>query len=311
MVQLFLSKITLSIVIVSYNTQKYTLDCLSSVFISMHFGMLDKSTEVIVIDNASNDQTVTSIRRKYPTVTIIRNTTNKGFAAANNQGIRKAKGEFILLLNSDTKLREDTLTGTLERIKKDSKIGVLGCKIINPNGSLQPSFGYLPRLSRIAMWMFLLDDVPLFSSIIRPYHANDSRLFADERQVGWVTGAFFLLRRSVLKEVGYLDENIFMYGEEVDLCYRIVKSGYIVLYTPVATIIHHKGASSLKSEAGIVEEFKTMIYLFSKHKPSWELPLLRIVLSCGALLRIILFGIIGRYEKRIPYYKKALRVVWR
>ena len=187
---------------------------------------------------------------------------------------------------------------------------MLGCKLINPNGSLQPSFGYLPRLSRIAMWMFFLDDIPLLSSIIRPYHATDSSLYANERHVGWVTGAFFLFRTNVLKVAGYLDENIFMYGEEVDLCYRIVKSGFNVLYTPITTVIHQKGASSLRSEAGIVGEFKTMVYLFSKHKPSWELPLLRTLLSCGALLRIILFGIIRRYEKRIPYYKKALSVVW-
>ena len=101
MAQQNLSKITLSIVIVSYNTQKYSLDCLYSVFKSIHFGMLDKSTEVVVVDNASKDGTVKSIRKKYPTVTVIHNDMNKGFAAANNQGIKKAKGEFILLLNSE------------------------------------------------------------------------------------------------------------------------------------------------------------------------------------------------------------------
>jgi hypothetical protein len=300
----------LSIIIVSYNTQKYTLDCLTSVYKAIQFGKFGKITEVIVVDNGSNDQTVPEIRRRFPKVILFANRKNKGFAAANNQGMKCCHGEYILLLNSDTTFTPDTLSTALMRIKSNPKVGVLGCKLLWANGSLQPSFGYLPRLSRVAAWMLFIDDLPIIRSVLKPYHAVHPGFYTRERDVGWVTGAFFLLRSFVLSKVGFLDEKVFMYGEEVEWCYRIDKAGLKVYFTPHITVIHHKGASSIGSDAGIVEEYKALLYLFEKHKPSWELTILRVLLGCGALLRIVLFGIIGRYEKRIPYYKKALLVAW-
>lgn len=302
--------IQLSIIIVSFNTSKYTLECLTSVHKSIRAGSLEQKTEVILVDNASKDQTINLTLKKFPNVTIIRNRKNEGYARANNQGMKRAKGEFILLLNSDTVVSQNTLSIVLSQMREDSAIGVLGCRIHNNDGSLQPSFGYLPQLPNIAAWMIFLDDIPLMRRIIKPYHANHPVFYKIESNVGWVTGAFFLVRHSVVNLTGDLDEKVFMYGEEVEWCYRIHKAGFRIFYTPHTVIKHYKGGSSIGSDAGIVEEYKAIIYLFTTYKPKWETFVLRMLLTIGALLRIVLFGIIGRYEKRISFYKKALLVAW-
>lgn len=298
----------LSIIIVSFNTSDLTRKCLNRVYKSLSFGKIEKESEVIVVDNASNDGSVQMLEKNFPKVIIINNSNNIGFAKANNQGIKKASGKYILLLNSDTEVEEDALIKLLEVIRRDKYIGVVGGRLLNQDETCQPSAGYFPNLSKVFLWMFFIDDIPFVKKLIKPYHVEDKSFYLYEQSIDWVTGACFLFKRGIIEKAGLLDENLFMYGEELEWCYRIKKAGYNIVFTSRASILHHKGASSA-GVGGIVEEFKAILYFYKKHKPFWELPLVRLLLKLGVLLRIVIFGIIGKYKSRLPSYAKAFKLV--
>lgn len=297
----------LSIIIVNFNTSNLLRKCLNKVYKSLSFGKIEKESEVIIIDNASSDDSISMVQNNFPKVAIISNEKNLGFSVANNQGIRKSSGKYILLLNSDTEVEKDTLVNLLHKIKSEESIGVVGGKLLNPDGSIQPSAGFFPNLSKVFFWMFFIDDVPYLNKLLRPYHMENKSFYAKEHSVDWVTGACFIFSREIIEKAGLLDENIFMYGEELEWCFRIKKSGLNIVYTPAANILHHKGASSAGAE-GIIEEFKAILYLYTKHQSAWELPLVRLLLKLGALLRIVIFGIIGRHRNRVSLYAKAFKL---
>jgi len=299
----------LSIIIVSFNTSDLLRKCLNKVYKSLSFGKIEKMSEVIVVDNGSTDDSVSMIQKNFPKVEVIKNDKNLGFSKANNLGMKKASGKYILLLNSDTEIKNDALDKLLETIKNDDKIGVVGGKLLNNDGSLQPSTGFFPNIDKVFFWMFFIDDIPLLNKILKPYHAEDKSFYEKTQQVDWVSGACFMLRREVIENVGFLDENIFMYGEELEWCYRIKSSGFKVIFAPEVHILHLKGASGGLSTAGILEEYKALLYFYKKHKPTWQFPVLRLILMSGALLRILIFGIIGSYKARLPLYAKAIQLV--
>lgn len=297
----------LSIIIISYNTSDLLSSCLRSVYKALLTSKLDNKSEVIVVDNASSDNSVAMVRKNFPKVKLICNKKNLGFATANNQGVRKAYGEYILLLNSDTKAASDALPKLLE-IGKKMHIGVVGGKLLNADGTFQPSVGFFPTLTRIFFWMTFLDDIPLFSSMLKPYHIENRDYYNRFQEVDWVSGACMLIKRSIINASGLLDKEIFMYGEDVEWCYRIRNSGNKVCFQPTARIYHYKGASGGGEESGIIEEYSFLKYFYRKHKPYWQYPILLVLLIFGALLRLIIFGIMGKYPKRIALYAKLIKM---
>ena len=160
--------------------------------------------------------------------------------------------------------------------------------------------------------MSFLDDIPLIAKAVKPYHMENKNFYKMDQEVDWVSGACFMVRRKAIERAGLLDEKIFMYGEEMEWCYRIKKSGYEVFYTSTAEIFHYKGGSSDNPEtSGIDQEFSSLIYFYREHKPFWQMPILKGLLMFGALLRIGLFGIIRKYPTRIAIYAKAFKMVGR
>lgn len=273
----------LSVIIVSYNTKSLLEKCLESIRAST----LDKKAyEVIVIDNGSTDGSAK--------LAMIKNKQNLGYAVANNQGIKIARGEYILLLNSDTEVKPTALEALVNFMDFHSQAGIASAQLLNPDGSIQPSGGYLPRLSNITLWMFFIDG----------YHIQNPAYYQKTRQVGWVQGAALIMRKSV----GLLDENIFMYGEDVELCLRAKKAGWQVWTVATAQVIHHAFQSSggVSSNA-LLGEYQGLLYLFKKHKPFWEIPLLKLLLKTGALLRMLLFGTILRDREKYAVYQKAFK----
>jgi GT2 family glycosyltransferase len=283
----------LSIIVVSFNTKQITLDCLKSIYATAD----DLKLEVIVVDNASTDGSAE--------LATIKNPDNKGFAAANNQGIRIAKGEYILLLNSDTIVKPHAFKRLINFMDSHPQVGIAAPQLLNPDGSIQPNGGFLPRLSNIIAWMLFVDDLPFVSPWFWSYQLRYLPAFRRTRAMGWLQGAALVLRRYTIEEVGPLDENIFMYAEDVDICYRARKSGWQVMLLPQAQIIH-KGFQSGSSEKSILGEYQGLKYIFQKHKPAWEMPLLRCFLKLGALLRLIIFGTILRDKHKYAIYKTAL-----
>ena len=269
--------------------------------------------EVIVVDNASTDQSSEMVQKEFPKVVLIKNKKNLGFAAGNNVGIKKAKGEYILLLNSDTKLVEDSLTKMVSFMGKNPKIGISSCQLKGEDGEIQPSGGFFPSIFRVFALMFFLDDIPFLGSLIKSFHPHPPEFctrdpwYKSAHFQDWVTGAFFLVRRKVIDETGLLDENFFMYVEEMDYCFRAKKKGWQVFYTPASKIIHLGGQSGT-SKMAILSEYRGLEYFYKKHKPAWQTPFLRGFLKIGALLRIFLFGIIKGSPEARRIYAEALRI---
>jgi GT2 family glycosyltransferase len=296
---------------VNYNTKDLLLGCLESV----KRNTKGIEYEIIVVDNASTDGSAEILKRlKGQSFKAILNSTNLGFARANNQGIKIADGRYVLLLNSDTEIKDNVLGEMLAYMDKNTKAGIVSCALRDKDGKLQATGGYFPTLLRVASWMFFLDDIPLLDKLIKPFHPMHEKsffyrgegFFKRESPRDWVTGAFFLIRRVVLDEVGVLDEDYFMYTEEVDLCFRAKKKGWEVWYLPKWAIVHYGGASSA-SEFPIISEYKGVKTFYKKHMPSWQSPILRLLLKKGAVLRMILFGIL-KGGSWVKVYAKAFQI---
>lgn len=300
----------ISVIIVSYNTEKLLEDCLSSLF--KHTQNVE--TEVVVVDNASSDGSVKMIKKKFPKVKLIESQENNGFAAGNNLGLKVANGDYLLLLNSDTRFVEDSLFKMVEYMDQNPKVGISSCQLIYEDNDIQPSGGFFPNLWRVFVWMFFLDDLPIISQFVRSFHPHSPKFYTNDNWYkfphlqDWVTGAFFLMRKEVAKELGPLDENFFMYVEEMEYCYRARKLGWQVSYTPVTKIIHLGGRSSTQKKA-LVGEYKGLKYFYTKHKSPVDLFFFRIFLKAGAILRILLFGIMKGSKEARETYVEAFRII--
>lgn len=271
-----------SVIIVSYNTAKLTLKCLEAVFKSKGVEL-----EVIVVDNNSTDGTVEQINKIFrdKVIKIIRNKKNLGFGTANNQGMKIARGEYILLLNSDCFIEEATLQQAQDNLVNAD---VLGCKLLNQDGSIQQSWGYFPTLRRIMQMMLFIDNLPFIRNFADSIHVRAMNRYNSSHEVDWVTGAFIFMKREVYEQSGGFDENFFMYGEEIEWQYRIKKQGFVIRFDPTLSAIHLVGASSPTRAPAVVGEIEGWKYWFAKYYPGWQEFGLRLIVLVGCGLRIIL-----------------------
>ena len=296
------NKIDLSVIIVNYNTKDITRQCLDSLY-QFTSGI---DYEVIVVDNASSDSSAEMLSKFEPehkNFKLIRSSANIGFGPANNLGAKAAQGEYLLFLNSDTLLIKNNLPHCLAEIKKDKNIGVYSCNLTNKDGSHQPSGGYFPNLFRLFAWQFFIDDVPPFSHLLDSIHPHASRKKPD-----WITGAFMLIPTRIFWQAAGFDDRIFMYTEELELCYRIKKLDRKVVYDSQTSIIHLGGASG-GSYLALTKEVEGMLYFFRKHKPIWQLPLVKLIFFAGSLLRYVIFGIIKANATARQAYGQILRLL--
>ncbi len=256
------SEIRLSVIVVNYNVAFFLEQCLHSLFKALK-GI---DSEVIVVDNNSVDRSVSLVEEKFPQVLLIKNKKNTGFSVANNQGISVARGEYILLLNPDTVVEEDCVKKILPFMDVHPDAGGLGVKMLDGKGNFLPeSKRGLPTPLVAFFKVFGLSGLFPRSRLFGRYHLG----FLDKDKISPVavlSGAFMLLRRSVLEITGLLDEQFFMYGEDIDLSYRITKAGYKNYYYPETRIIHYKGESTKKSSVNYVFIFyKAMVIFAKKH----------------------------------------------
>ena len=279
----------LSVVIVNYNTPDLTLDCVKSI---------EKNTknlkyELILVDNALNAKD--SIALQNNKTTIIHNKKNLGFTGGNNVGMKKAKGRYLLLLNSDTLIHDNVLAEMVGWLDNNPKIGLATCSLKNKDGSIQATGGFFPTLLRVFSWM-TIQDLPFVDRFIKPFHPKSSfyrevtsSAYPQGRELDWVTGAFLLVRREVINQIGYLDEEYFMYTEDTDYCYKAKEKKWKIVYSPVWSITHLGGASSTK-EFPILSEYKNVKLFYKKHYPSWQYGILRTLLKLGSLWRMVLIS---------------------
>ena len=250
----------LSVVIVNYNVKYFLEQCLHSVRKATE----QVPTEVWVVDNNSVDHSVEMVTQRFPEIKIIANKENLGFSKANNQAIRLSTGEYVLLLNPDTVVEEDTFLKIVRFMDENPDAGGLGVRMIDGSGKFLPeSKRGLPTYDVAFYKIFGLSSLFPKSKIFGRYHLG----FLDEHKthpVQILAGAFMLIRRKVLDEIGLLDEDFFMYGEDIDLSYRIIKAGYQNYYFPLTSIIHYKGESTKRSSINYVFVFYNAMIIFAK-----------------------------------------------
>jgi GT2 family glycosyltransferase len=253
-----------SILILNYNTRELTINALRSVYQSVTACRF----EVILVDNASIDDSISHIQKEFPQVKLILNQENVGFAIANNQAMRLAQGRYVLLLNSDTLIQQDTLDMMLQFMDEHPEVGAAGCKLVLQDGTLDKackrgfptpsaSFYYAFGISK------LFPSIPRFNQYQLGYKDPD-----DAYPVDCLVGAFMFVRRTAIEQVGMLDEDFFMYGEDIDWCYRIKQAGWVNYYYPRTQILHLKGASSRRKPVKIIYEFHRAMWLF--HRKHYE-----------------------------------------
>ena len=252
--------VKLSVVIVNYNVAYFLEQCLHSVYEAAH-GI---PVEIFVVDNHSVDKSLEMLHSRFPEVKVIANEENVGFAKANNQAIRMATGEYILLLNPDTIVQADTFVKTLDFMDRTPDAGALGVKMIDGQGHYLPESKRGLPLPSVAFYkIFGLSRLFKKSRRFGRYHLT--YLDPDEiHAVDVLPGAFMLMRKSVLDRIGLLDETFFMYGEDIDLSYRVTLGGYKNYYFPLTRIIHYKGESTKKSSVNYVLVFYQAMRIFAK-----------------------------------------------
>ena len=242
--------VDLSIVIISWNVRELLRRCLQSIVTEARPGSADgvfevdgREVEILVVDNASTDGSSEMVRDEFPRIHLIVNDENRGFTAANNQGLALSRGRHLLLLNPDTEIVGDALATMTGYMQANSEVGALGPRLLNTDGSLQSSRRRFPTLSTALVESTVVQEWWDDNRILRRYYAADTPDDAVQR-VDWVTGACLLVRRQAYERVGGLDEGFFMYSEELDWCKRIKDAGWEVVFLPTATVIHHEGKSS-------------------------------------------------------------------
>ena len=302
----------LSVVIVNWNVQDLLRYCLASLS-SVPPTAPNLQTEIIVIDNASTDGSVEMIRAEFPHATLIANTENHGFAAANNQGIAAAKGRYVLLLNPDTEALGDGLVALVRFMDDQPDIGLVGPQLLYPDRHVQSSRRRFPTLATLFLESTWLE--PLAPrSLLRRYYVLDQPDDAIQ-DVDWVVGAALLARRETIDQVGGLDEGFFMYSEELDWCRRIKAAGWRVAYSPAAQIIHHVGKSSDQAVPIRHISFQRSKIRYARkyhgRKVATALRLYLLALYGWQLVFEMTKGIVGHkralHRQRIDAYWKVLR----
>lgn len=285
----------ISVIIVNYNVEYFLEQCLNSV----RKALQNVSGEVFVVDNNSIDNSVEMVQSKFPEYHLIANKDNKGFSKANNQAIEISKGEYVLLLNPDTVVEEDTFEKVIRFMDEHPGAGGLGVRMLDGKGKFLPeSKRGLPTPLVAFYKIFGLSKLFPKSKRFGQYHLGHLSEF-ETNEIEILSGAFMLMRHDALKKVGLLDEAFFMYGEDIDLSYRIIKGGYKNYYFPETRIIHYKGESTKKSSVNYVFVFyRAMVIFAEKHFSQKNAKLFSFLINFAIYLRAGM-AVFSRFLKQI------------
>tara|TARA_B100002051_G_scaffold276828_1_gene329647 strand:- start:1731 stop:3779 length:2049 start_codon:yes stop_codon:yes gene_type:complete len=290
--------VDLSIIIVSYNVKDFLTQCIKSIERS---NFKDRKYEIIIVDNDSHDGTQDLIKQSFDNIKFIQNTNNLGFSKAVNLGISKSSGKYICLLNPDVIVDNNCFSDLLNKIDENENIGCIGPKILNTDGTIQHSCKRsFPTPLNSFFRLFGLDKLFPKSKFFSSYNLTYLNIDVTH-SVESLSGAFMIFRKKIIEEIGLLDENFFMFGEDIDFCHRIKSKGYSIIYYPRVEIIHYKGESVKSSQYDMVSVFydsmKIYFNKYSKNYPSWKI--------------ISFFVYIGLFiRKLISYIKIALSSVF-
>jgi N-acetylglucosaminyl-diphospho-decaprenol L-rhamnosyltransferase len=274
----------LSVIVVNWNTCRLLEACLQSVDAARH----DLAVEVFVVDNGSTDGSVDLVRQRFPAVELIANAGNRGFSAANNQAVERARGRYLLLLNSDAAVETDALRTLVAYANEHPEAGVIGPKLLNPDGTLQPSGGHFPTPASTVASLLGLNRLTG-----RPRYGT-TRDYSKPAEVDEVSGAAMLIRRGVIDQIGGLDEGFAWGYEDVDFCLRARRAGWRVHYVPAARVLHQWGASQRLAPAPtILKAIAGRRRYFEKHYGRVTASLIMAATFGSHLGRLLIFALGG------------------
>jgi len=299
--------IDLTISIVTANNRLLIVDCLKSIYETTH-GL---RFEVYVVINDSLDDSEEAIKENFPEVTLIINREKLGFTRNHNMVMRRSEGKYILVLNDDTVILEGALNKMVDFMEASPQVGILGCKILNPDGSLQWSCG------KSFSHAFEHFKSGVLRTLLAPFIRD--QFYLRTQEVTWVTGACLMARSEAIREVGLFDENIIIYFEDGDWCYRMVQTGWKVVYYPHAEIIHYYGQTRkqyLGRDTFII--YLSRLYFFSKHYSPLTLHLVKFLTMLEAILRYmktLMFSYYSPSEKfqkqeLLEAYQRVIKLAW-
>ncbi len=264
-----------SIVIVNYNTKEYTAQCIDSIYAAPPL----TSFEIVLVDNASRDDSADWLAARYPQINLIRSPRNGGIAGGNNLGIRASRSRYVLLLNNDTVVIANVLDRAVAFLDRHPKTAGVGGRLLNPDGSFQSGFSSFPSL-----WEQVLV-VTKLGSLFRPYYPSHPPC-NQAREVDWMSTAYMLFRRDALEQVDHVDEEFFIYCDETDLQYRLKKAGWKIHYLPDVETIHF-GGKSLNPWSRRKLVYRGYLLFFKKHYPAWQSVFLRSLYTLVSLVKWI------------------------
>lgn len=298
---------SLSISIVSFNTTDLLKKCLADIFSQTYNGKL----EVYVVDNNSQDGSVKMLEENFKgRIKLIKNSTNIGFAKAQNQALRLFESDYIMLLNPDTKIPADALVKIEEFMDSRPYCAIASCRITDSNKKLQSNGGNFPTGLALLSWLFNLESF----GILQNFHRQDKKYYDHAHQVDWVGGTFMIIRKDAVKKIGFLNEDYFMYFEDVEYCYRATKKGYQIWIDPEVEITHLSGASSknprFKQWCG---EFWGVIHFYQKtlfkgFAGVFFSIFVRLLIYFSSLLRIGAFILKGKFSYSLTYAKVLVSI---
>ena len=284
----------LSIIVLSYNTRALTVNCFKSIG-EIYKSSLGEKIELILSDNASEDKTSEAVESLKLRVKIVKNDKNLGFSKGNNQGVKKAIGRYLFFLNSDTEIKDDGILRMVDFMEKNSKVGILGAKLLNKDGSSQKSAGSFYNLFQTLLSLLGLERLGLVKKSPK-----------ETEKVDWVSGAALMIRADLFRKLRGFDEKIFMYMEDVDLCFRANEIGFKTYFYPNINLIHREHGSSNRAFA-INQIYQGLLYFYRKHKPYWQYFAVKGLLIGKALIAVTIGGLMNNnYLKKT--YGQALRL---
>lgn len=297
----------LSIIVVNWNTRDLLVQCLQSLD-----DTVESAYDVWVVDNGSSDDSVAAVRERFPHVHVIANSENVGFVRANNQALDRCRGRYVLLLNSDAQALPGSLDKTVEFMEAHPDAGVLGVRLLNPDGTFQASYTVFPTL-----WREFLILSGLGRWLIRSSFPSYGPRVEDGAQKieGYMEGACLMARREAVNQIGGLDEHIFMYAEEVDWCYSFHRAGWEVWYLPQSPIIHYGGQSTKQRQKRMEAElYRSRVYFFRKHYGRAAANCLKILIYMMTLVKMLVHGLLrfvtrGRRGRLVTGWRELHRAL--
>ena len=291
--------IILSIIILSYNTKNLILQCLQSVIKQYKDDLEKKKFEIIVVDNNSADDSVSEISRlrkdygEQSNFKLIKNKENVGFGKGANIGANGARGKYVLFLNSDTQVENDGFLQMIEFLEKNPKIAILGGKLYNLDGSAQPSAGKFYNLFNLVVMLLGLERLGFLRS-------SPNKI----QKVDWVSGACMMVRADIFEKLTGFDEQLFMYMEDMEMCFRAQKLGFMTYFYPNLRLKHKSWGSSNRTFA-IINIYKGILHFYSKHKTYFEYLIVKVLLVIKAVV-LILVGFLTFNSALRDRYRKAV-----